>query len=467
MGQSRLDVILGAILGTIALALSAPSASTAAAEAVTEATIEAVLRSSLASACDSQAPGFKRMAAEINENTAGLHHQPIRNGSDIAGWSRSFLVRELGIIEITRLAPGGTLATLQIDLQVSDGTHVLPIYSLLAGGDCEIVEGRRLYYRDDGQVDRLELLDRELVPTGAVTELNPAFLPADESENNHNAIRVAVVDSGVNYQLPHIAAVIARDGANKPLGYDYWDLDDFPFDSDTRRSPFYPLRRGTKAAGVLTLETPGSFLIPYRFPYPDVRRMVDLVADADRAGARIMLISFEGRGRGDWKPFKRRAANNETMLFVISAGIGGRDLDRDPARSTSQRHSSSPARQARARSSRVRTGVRTQLMSPWSPRRSPPWVSTVMCGLPAVPASRPRESRPWPRGLSRSIPVGASNVFAQTSWRGHDIPKLSRAKPAMGLSRRPRCSRPPPIPASFIGIARSICSCRPHVWRAR
>ena len=244
MGQSRLYVILGAILGTIALSLSAPSASTAAAEAVNEATIEAVLRSSFASACDSQAPGLKRMAAEINENTAGLHHQPIRNGSDIAGWSRSFLVRELGIIEITRLAPGGTLATLQIDLQVSDGANVLPIYSLLAGGDCEIIEGRRLYYRDDGQVDRLELLDRALAPTGAVTELNPAFLPADEGENNHNAIRVAVVDSGVNYQLPHIASVIARDGANKPLGYDYWDLDDFPFDSDTRRSPFYPLRRG-------------------------------------------------------------------------------------------------------------------------------------------------------------------------------------------------------------------------------
>jgi hypothetical protein len=130
--------------------------------------------------------------------------------------------------------------------------------------------------------------------------------------------------------LPHIASVLARDHNNKPLGYDYWDLDDFPFDSDTRRSPFYPLRRGTRAAGVLTLETPGTFLVPYRFPYPDVRRMVDLLADADRAGARIMLLSFEGRGRGDWKPFRRRATSNKKMLFVIAAGIGGRDLDRDP-----------------------------------------------------------------------------------------------------------------------------------------
>ena len=58
--------------------------------------------------------------------------------------------------------------------------------------------------------------------------------------------------------------------------------------------------------------------------------MVDLVADADRVGVRIVLISFEGRGRGDWRPFRRAAANHQGLLFVISAGIGGRDLDRNP-----------------------------------------------------------------------------------------------------------------------------------------
>jgi hypothetical protein len=181
MGRPRLCVTLGAIAMALSIhavaAAAAQAANESTNEAATEATIEAALRSSLASACDGDAPGLKRMATAINENAAALHHQPIRDGADIAGWSRSFFVRQLGIIEITWLAPSGTLANVQIDLRVSYDAHVLPVYSLLAGGDCEIVEGRRLYYRRDGRVDRLELLDRALAPTGAVTELNPGFPP--------------------------------------------------------------------------------------------------------------------------------------------------------------------------------------------------------------------------------------------------------------------------------------------------
>ena len=207
---------------------------------------------------------------------------------------------------------------------------MVPVYSLLAGGDCAIVEARRLYYRPNGQVDRLELLDSEFVATSAATELNPPFPLLEEIDHSRSGVRVAVIDSGVNYRLPHIAGALARDADNKPLGYDYWDLDDFPFDSDARGSPFYPLRRGTRIAGVLTLESPGAFLVPYRFPFPDVRRMVDVVVDADRVGVRVMLVSFASRGRGDWHPFRRQAAGYENMLLVISAGIGGRNLDRDP-----------------------------------------------------------------------------------------------------------------------------------------
>ena len=322
MVRSRLWVIPGAT--TVAMvAMDVPGAGA-------EIKIGALLRSSLASACDSAAPGLKRMATEIDENAAALHHRLISNGANIAGWTRSFLIRQLGIIEITRLAPGGTLANVQVDLQVSDGSRVLPIYSLLANGDCEVVEGRRLYYRQDGNVDRLELLDRNLVPTSAAIELNPTFPEPELSNSQSSGVRVAVVDSGVNYRLPHIASALARDSAHKPLGYDYWDVDNHPFDSDTRHSPFFPLRRGTRTASILTMESPGARLVPYRFPYPDVGRMVDLVADADRVGVRIVLISFEGRGRGDWRPFRRAAANHQGLLFVISAGIGGRDLDRNP-----------------------------------------------------------------------------------------------------------------------------------------
>ena len=85
---------------TIALALGVSSAAAGG-------TVETVLRSALAAACSDETAGIKRMAREIDEDAAGLHHQPIRDGKNIIGWSRSFLLRRLGIVEIARLAPGG------------------------------------------------------------------------------------------------------------------------------------------------------------------------------------------------------------------------------------------------------------------------------------------------------------------------------------------------------------------------
>ncbi|MDA0261047.1 MAG: S8 family serine peptidase [Proteobacteria bacterium] len=318
MSRVRFRILLSVIAGLF----SVPHASA-------ETDIQSVLRAALATACASETLGIDRMASRIDERAAALHHQPLRKGAAMIGWSRSFLVKDLGVIEITRLAPGGTLANVQIGIHVSDGTRVLPLYSLVSGENCKIAEGRRLIYRANGLLDRLEILDRGFAPIGAAMALNPLFPPSDAMNLEREGIRIALVDSGVNYQLPHIANALARDG-NKALGYDYWDLDPFPFDSDTSRSPFYPRHRGTKVASVLTLESPGVSLIPYRFPYPDVRRMVDLVRDAHRAKARIMLISFDTRGRGHWLPFKRAAARDDGILLVVSAGNGARDLDRDP-----------------------------------------------------------------------------------------------------------------------------------------
>ena len=200
-----------------------------ASQAFADASVQSVLRSALATACDDDAPGLTRMAKDIADGTTGLHHEPIRDGTNIVGWGRSFVVERLGIVEITRLAPGGTLANVQISLQVSDGNRIVPIYALLAGGDCEIVEARRLYYRPSGPVDRLELLDRRFEPTSAPTPLNPPLPKFEKIRNNAAGIKVALVDSGVNYRLPAITKVLARDSGNRPLGYDYWDIDKLAF----------------------------------------------------------------------------------------------------------------------------------------------------------------------------------------------------------------------------------------------
>ena len=59
------------------------------------------------------------------------------------------------------------------------------------------------------------------------------------------------MDSGLAYDLPLFRDRLARDGEGKPLGYDYWDLDPWPYDGDTSRGPFLPIRHGTAVASVL------------------------------------------------------------------------------------------------------------------------------------------------------------------------------------------------------------------------
>ena len=58
------------------------------------------------------------------------------------------------------------------------------------------------------------------------------------------AVRVALVDSGVNYLLPEIASRLARDVDGTLVGFDFWDLDTRPFDSNPARSAFHPQRHG-------------------------------------------------------------------------------------------------------------------------------------------------------------------------------------------------------------------------------
>ncbi len=57
----------------------------------------------------------------------------------------------------------------------------------------------------------------------------PAFHPITTSETQ--AVRVALVDSGVNYQLDAINSRLARQDDGSLIGYDFWDMDELPFDA--------------------------------------------------------------------------------------------------------------------------------------------------------------------------------------------------------------------------------------------
>lgn len=159
---------------------------------------------------------------------------------------------------------------------------------------------------------------------------NPPVLaaPADrfDADKSQHRIRVALVDSGVNYQLPLINQHLARDDDGALIGYDFWDMDALPFDSHpTERAVVQ--RHGTRTASILIREAPFAELVPYRYPRPDMNRMANLVEHAASHGVKIVGLPLGGNKPDQWVAFEKAAAAHPDMLFIVSAGNNGRDID--------------------------------------------------------------------------------------------------------------------------------------------
>ncbi len=244
------------------------------------------------------------------------------------GPPRRIVVRLLlpGADELTveRRQFGGRLRQFRVSYAVHDGAGVRPSLQAMADGGCVVRAGRAI--RTEGGAWRyLDQLEADL-ETLKWTETLQAPWPAG---TDPGGVRVALVDTGLAYDLPLFRNRLARDGEGMPLGYDYWDLDPWPYDGDVSRGPFLPIRHGTAVASVLAREAPEAALIPFRYPRPDMSRMGDLVRRAAEAGARILAMPLGSRRPDDWRAFEDALANRD-MLAVVSAGNDGRDIDRDP-----------------------------------------------------------------------------------------------------------------------------------------
>jgi hypothetical protein len=191
---------------------------------------------------------------------------------------------------------------------------------------CTLQAARRVLYDPSGIAAWLEDLDDALRPNGRREPLNPP-VPAHADPGG---LPVAIVDTGVNYLLPEINRGLARDPTGALLGYDFWDLDERPFDVDPRRSAFYPDRHGTAVASIVLTEAPVARLLPYRYPRPDMSRLGPLIDQAASHGARIVNLSLTSSHRAEWAAFEQAVIGHPEILFVVAAGNDDRDIDRHP-----------------------------------------------------------------------------------------------------------------------------------------
>jgi len=251
--------------------------------------------------------------------------RPIQISDNTVGWRAKYRLRSGDELRARQQGLDENVQTLTMDYykKMPMSHELLPLMTIVANADCKIVNGRRIRYDADEQQERLIFYGPDLEAMVHSEPLNPPVPPGRDVYGP----TVAHFDAGINYTLPKLAERLARAPNGQPLGYDFWDMDSRPFDSNPARSPFYPLRHGTQVASVLVAEAPYVRLLPYRYPRENMNRMDAMVRAADENGAVIVAMPMGSNSRDDWDAFLKAVSERPHMLFIISAGNDGRDID--------------------------------------------------------------------------------------------------------------------------------------------
>lgn len=154
--------------------------------------------------------------------------------------------------------------------------------------------------------------------------------PAVPAGNDPGGVAVAIIDSGVNYTLKEIAPRLARDADGNLIGYDFHDNDALPFDLVPGRRPENGRHHGTRVAAIFLREAPGARLVPYRYrahSFETFAAIVETIADCP---AQIVIMSLGGYQKDDWAHFRKAAEAHPDILFIMSAGNDGRNVDEKP-----------------------------------------------------------------------------------------------------------------------------------------
>jgi len=222
-------------------------------------------------------------------------------------------------IKFEVIEPPGRPRRSALTTSTNNGGVSKPALRLVLSHECELTQAQRISYNGN-TATYVESLDNSLSPIEEKIWLNP---PLPKNAGRSGGLKVALIDSGVNYTLPEIADALAVDEKGKLIGYDFWDQDGTPYDANPARSPFFVQRHGTRTASILIREAPDIALVPYRYPRPDMTRMTQLIEHAASHSVRIIGMPLGSNDYKEWLAFGEAAEAHPQILFIVSAGNNG------------------------------------------------------------------------------------------------------------------------------------------------
>ena len=201
-----------------------------------------------------------------------------------------------------------------------------PFIQLRLDKKCNFQNIRLIQYKQN-KPNKILTINRNFKDILKKEDLNPP-LPSNLKKTNNNLI--ALVDTGVNYTLKKLKNNIAINNEGKLLGYDFWDEDEFPFDNDPRRNPFYPRHHGTTIFSVLKNEAPDIKTAIYRFPALQMCKFKNLIEEISKNSLKVVNLSMGSSNKKDWECFLSAAKKHSNLIFVVSAGNSKQNIDIKP-----------------------------------------------------------------------------------------------------------------------------------------
>ncbi len=166
-----------------------------------------------------------------------------------------------------------------------------------------------------------------LAPAPSLAGENEPEIPAGKDPGG---VAVAIIDSGVNYTLKEITTRLARDSKGNLIVYDFHDDDKWPFDVVPGEKPDAGRHHGTRVAAIFLREAPKARLAPYRYRAHSFETFATIVETIAKSPARIVIMSLGGYQKDDWSHFAKAAKAHQEILFIISAGNDGWNVDEKP-----------------------------------------------------------------------------------------------------------------------------------------
>ena len=188
---------------------------------------------------------------------------------------------------------------------------------------CSVRLSRLIIRGKNDQILSIANLSSDLKKIKSLDEFNPPLKKAQPFKG----IKVAIVDTGVNYNLDFISKNISRKDSHTLLGHDFEDNDNLPYDIDIGRSEFFPMHHGTSVSSIILREAPMSELVVYRFPRSDMCKFDELIRHIALNKIKIVNLSMGSSNKNDWGCFYDAASEYKDILFFISAGNDGKNID--------------------------------------------------------------------------------------------------------------------------------------------